>query len=1032
MSAKPSVRLPAKAKITAAKTRELTVKIKRYEPEAEDPIPSLFNNGWPRNVYPYGHREPQQTQTEMVNMRVIRLSNQYLEVDILPDQGGHIWGAKDLVSGHEIFHRVDALKFQHLGVAGAWMATGVEFNFPVTHSILTIDPINTTHGANPDGSAYVRIGATDKLFGLQWQITVHLRPDARCIEIDGWLHNPTDLGHPWCYWGNAGATTSEDLRLYYPFKYSEHHGGRLFQWPMDEGADLSYWRNLKQPISAFGETGDKRYFGGYYEDKQFGLVHTADPASLPGKKYFAWGNGAAGLRWAKLLSDHQRDYVELQSGSRTDQEFWNVLEPHGTVRFHERWQPIDGLGGITDANELLTVFVGREKGSAIVRAEPTEELKGVKFVAKDAAGAVVESWTADLTPTVVFTRKLAHPGPIRLEVDPGRHEAMKLSTEDFALYDYGPAPKTREEQRDPTELTSRLFRELAMHKMQVFAWEDAWTLFAEALRLDPDNLNLKTEIGQFRLRRFEFAEAKALLLSARAGGKRDRAVHWGLLEIAWATHDEALEKMILAELTEAAELAQVRSALLRKKPQEALAAVTHLSRHDLVRERDLGVAILVASRLAGKPDTLLLDEMDGQFPLDPAVRFERADGSFAKLLETDLDTARTLADLYLQLGDPVQALNAVEAGAAARGSWQLSGCVLAAHAAKLAGDSKAAKQYLSRRIVFEPLAERPWQDSYYAAMPAAIKNNPKDARLYWMQGNLFKRVGRTAEAAKAWRKAVQLGGDWPALHFAVALVDCRTKGCTPKAVTELAATVKQVNHHVYQSHYHYILLKSGRREELLEEYRSQLKLPHHHEGIPIWYALELVSEGQFDAALDYMLKTKFSAMHGGGLLTQAHIACRLARARKLIKSGKLVEARGELDQAFVIHHNFSEDVQVLHSLAEVYCVYGDVETKLGNLEKAQEFYTKAAHEDHDIHTPLRIWRSIGLIKSGHEKEGEETLKRIERMVDHRLTLDVDFVAHYHYLKSLLLLHRGKEAEARKQWTLARKKGWLATEYGYRF
>src|SRR5438094_1332248 len=88
----------AKAKaLPAATVRELTVKMKHYPPKAEAPLPSLFQRGWPRNIYPYNHRESQTAASEQHDMRVIRVANEYIEVDVLPDYGGHIWGAKDLV-----------------------------------------------------------------------------------------------------------------------------------------------------------------------------------------------------------------------------------------------------------------------------------------------------------------------------------------------------------------------------------------------------------------------------------------------------------------------------------------------------------------------------------------------------------------------------------------------------------------------------------------------------------------------------------------------------------------------------------------------------------------------------------------------------------------------------------------------------------------------------------------------------------------------------------------------------------------------
>src|SRR5258708_876968 len=68
---------------------DLKVKIKHYAVSDEAPLPSLFSTGWPRNIYPYGHRDCHSDKSEVKDLRVLRVANQYLEVDILPDFGGH-------------------------------------------------------------------------------------------------------------------------------------------------------------------------------------------------------------------------------------------------------------------------------------------------------------------------------------------------------------------------------------------------------------------------------------------------------------------------------------------------------------------------------------------------------------------------------------------------------------------------------------------------------------------------------------------------------------------------------------------------------------------------------------------------------------------------------------------------------------------------------------------------------------------------------------------------------------------------------
>jgi tetratricopeptide (TPR) repeat protein len=1020
----------------SARVTELSVKIKRYLLEPEAPLPSLFSRSYPRNIYPYNHRDSQSERSDTYDMRVLRLASKYIEVDILPDIGGHIWGAKDLVSGNEIFHRTDALKHQGLAVAGPWIATGIEFNFPVTHSILCLEKINSAHGMSEDGSAWISIGATDKLFGLQWQITMRLRPDARVIEIDGWLHNPTDLEHPYCYWGNAGFTTDKSLRLYFPFKWSEHHGGGHFKWPGEGDKDLSYWTNLKQPISAFGDGGDKRYFGGYYEKQKFGIVHTADPRTMPGKKYFAWGDGPTGERWGKLLSENLRDYVELQSGTRTDQEFWSNIGPHSTITFHERWQPIDGLGGITDANELLTVYVGQQNGSAIVRAQPTEELKGVKFRAYTDKEEIAR-WKADLHPTRVFEKKLSYKGPVKLDVDTGK-PGMVLRTCDTQLIDYGEKPKSRIEEFDPQESSARAYRRIGRNAMQVCNWVDAKTMYEAALALGEPDAETKEEIGLFRLRRLQFEEAKKLLTEAYKSDRRSNAVLWGLLKAAWSTGDEALEKTVLAWIKDGADLAHVLSLMRKKKFAEALKRVADRSTESLVRERDLGVAVLVASRRAGKADKKLLAALDAAYPIDPVVRFEVGDGSFTNLQDSDIDIGITLADTYLKYGDPETALRAVEQTAQKRKTWQLSDVVLAAWCAKQAGADPA--NFLQRDVKFDPLAERPWQDAFYEAVPGALKSLPKSAELHLIWGNLLQKYGRNKDAAEAWRRSKELGGDWPSLLYSLAIID---KSCSDEILDQLKALAEKENSSVYYGHYYSILRRSGRRARILKEYEDRLnqavsdksaykKRGFSDKNISLYYAIELVAQGQYNKAVEFMNKTKFPPVHGGMPLTLAHIRARCEQARQMITEKKYDAAKQHLAKCYEVQHNFNEDQQVLNCLVEVNCVMGDIETLQDNPAKAAEYYEKAAKEAHEGYSSLTPWQCYGLMKTGRGAEAQNKLARIDKLIESRLAMDIDFHGHYLYLRAIVNRVRGDDAAYQRDLHAARDAGWGGGDGDARF
>ena len=49
-------------------------------------------------------------------------------------------------------------------------------------------------------------------------------------------------------------------------------------------------------------------------------MHVADRDTMPGKKFWTWGNGPDGRTWDRILTDEDGPYLELMSGDKRDQE----------------------------------------------------------------------------------------------------------------------------------------------------------------------------------------------------------------------------------------------------------------------------------------------------------------------------------------------------------------------------------------------------------------------------------------------------------------------------------------------------------------------------------------------------------------------------------------------------------------------------------------------------------------------------------------------------------------------------------------
>ena len=57
------------------------------------------------------------------------MENEHIEVYVLPEVGGKIWGAIDKSNGEEFIYRNEVMKFRNISLRGPWTSGGIEFNF---------------------------------------------------------------------------------------------------------------------------------------------------------------------------------------------------------------------------------------------------------------------------------------------------------------------------------------------------------------------------------------------------------------------------------------------------------------------------------------------------------------------------------------------------------------------------------------------------------------------------------------------------------------------------------------------------------------------------------------------------------------------------------------------------------------------------------------------------------------------------------------------------------------------------------------
>ena len=376
-----------------------------------------------RRLYPYHTFEGYAATSEPREWKVVTMENDLIEVFVLPEVGGKVWGAVVKATGHEFIYRNEVMKFRDIALRGPWTSGGLEFNFGVIgHTPATATPVDYLVRENADGSVSTIVGATDLPSRTPWRVEIRLPPDRAAFETRVLWYNPTPLEQPYYNWMTAAAFAQDDLELFVPGDAYLEHSGRERPWPEDEeGRFLPLYRN-----NAFG--GHKSYhvvgalndfFGGYYHDEDYGWGHWAPHEEMPGRKMWLWALSRAGGIWEDLLTDTDGQYVEFQAGRLHAQYQPGAhrnpvskagFDPLSASRWTEWWFPLEGTGGLSDASPHGAMHVERESDRlrVVVQAFGT----GVDTVAAWSGGEPVDARAVALEPL--------EPVALEFDVDPGR------------------------------------------------------------------------------------------------------------------------------------------------------------------------------------------------------------------------------------------------------------------------------------------------------------------------------------------------------------------------------------------------------------------------------------------------------------------------------------------------------------------------------------------------------------------------------------------------------------------------------------
>ena len=381
-----------------------------------NPIPVLGK------IYPYFRFDGYTTQSIKKKYKIIILENDYLKIKILPEIGGKIWSVVDKTSEKEMFYDNKVIKFRDISLRGPWTSGGIEFNYSVIgHDPSSSFPVNYSTAYNTDGSVSCWISNFDLITRSRWTVEINLPQDNGWFTTSSIWHNSNSASQPYYNWVNTGINATEDLELIYPGTYSIGHGGDIIPWPMDEvlGKNLSHWaENDFGGSKSYHVAGTyDKYFGAYWANENFGMMHISDRDEKVGKKFFTWALSDEGNIWEELLTDTNGQYLEVQSGRLFNQNEANssltpykqiYFDPYSTDVWTEYWFPFKNTGGVVDASLYGVINFNEGNGTLDFVISP---LKKVSDTLKlyDANGEILASQPITLSVAKTYSTNIQFP-----------------------------------------------------------------------------------------------------------------------------------------------------------------------------------------------------------------------------------------------------------------------------------------------------------------------------------------------------------------------------------------------------------------------------------------------------------------------------------------------------------------------------------------------------------------------------------------------------------------------------------------------
>jgi tetratricopeptide (TPR) repeat protein len=519
-----------------AKVSEEIITIPSYEVGKPEIMPRFYegkcHQGVQRRIYPYAMDDNLTTNKRDQDYYLIRAQNEYIDICVIPELGGRIYSAEDKTNKYNFFYRNNVIKPSLVGMVGKWMSGSFAWSFPHHHGPSTLEPMDSKIVENENGSKTIFINTTDKRHRMRALVGYTIYPGSSLLEMSIHPMNRTPVSNSFLFWINPATHVDETYQVIYPpsIQYiTYHHKRDVTAWPVAdcrfndyeyEGLDLSMWKNTHVPSSIFAMNLRDDYYGGYDHGKGAGTVWVGNH-HVSSAKYWTDGNNDAGERIWKAHTDDDGRNNELMVGFYSDnQPDYSWIQPYESKSGTMIWFPIRELDGLKFANRngALNLEVTKDKNIK-VRMNTTASHKQAVAVLRS-KGEVLSKKIIDISPAEPFKIDVPLPSGVKeLDLDVALYDENDQTLLYFKPAEHQtkyPRPEPMKALDPPEKMKSVEELYLAGLRLNQFynGGLDYKPYYEEALRRDPGDFRVNTQLGILHTKAFNWIEAEKYLQTA--------------------------------------------------------------------------------------------------------------------------------------------------------------------------------------------------------------------------------------------------------------------------------------------------------------------------------------------------------------------------------------------------------------------------------------------------------------------------------------------------------------------------------------